>query len=132
MGGFPYDKYQGYAFWFHLRCVQDYACYRINLPLTYYRISQQNASNSGALHETWIYYEYYLIRNLLTRYFVPGFIYEPYLLSHAHQQYNGLQAAWKSKVKFPIVEKKTYPAWRVKLSRKCLRLYAKLFRYCQF
>lgn len=133
LGGFPYDKYQGYAYWFHVKCVERFPYYTIMAPLTFYRMSTQNASAQGELHETWIYYEYWLLRNMMKKNWVPHFIYGPYIQQHAKNQEAGLRAVWGSEFEFPdkYIKRINFPYWRYRLTDKYLRVYARLLRMIQ-
>lgn len=130
LGGFPYDNYQGYAYWFHVRSVEKYSYYTIDAPLTYYRVSQQNASANSKLHTIWLYYEYLLLHDMMKHYHIPYFIYEPYIQNHVERQQQGWRSMWGSDFEVPTeyIEKKNYPAWRIKVSQIFLLMYAGVIR----
>lgn len=130
MGGFPHDKYQIYGFWTHVLCVNAGGFYCINKPLCAYRVSEANDSNDTRLQPTWIVYDYLLLKNLYHKYFVPRYIYEPYLSYHSKALYYGIKIKWKSDFDFPdeYIKIREFSQRRYKLSEFVLRMYAKVIR----
>ncbi|MBO7572071.1 MAG: glycosyltransferase family 2 protein [Bacteroidales bacterium] len=131
LGGFPYDKYQGYSYWFHCLCLRKFPCYIIDRKLTYYRTAETNASSSSQLHETWVFYEYTLIKYILRKRLLPLFVIEPFVQKHAETLAKRLVASvWKSSVVFPdkYIERKSYSERRYKFSGMVIKFCVKIER----
>lgn len=130
IGGIPHDKYQIYGFWTHLLCLYQGPFYCIKKTLCAYRVSEANDSNNTELQQTWICYDYWLLKNLYKKFLIPKFIYEPFLSSHADGLYYGIRKKWKSEFEFPheYVSMRKFPHWRYVVSNKSLLLVEKIVR----